>query len=225
MGKTETDHQPTRKEQNVKTHQLTAPTLIALVGLPSSGKSTIARLLSEMLNVRHLDIDDDARTPYFGEPVANDGTDPAIDKQDRDEMAGAYDILFGLMQGFLHAGKSVITTCTLSSEKYGQRRLEAMFETLKAQNEALRLPNHLVQAAELSDAELQERIDERLKGGYTGATRSAERVRELEKRFNPIILPHLALNTAAPYKPGASAMTALEYIMDSQVDIATVEVA
>jgi len=194
---------------------LIAPTLVSLVGVPSSGKSTIATILKNTLGVRHLDIDADVRAPYFGVPPDNDGTDETIARRDRIEMAGAYDILFGLMQGFLRAGRSLITSCTMSSEEHGQRRLDAMFTALKSKNRDLLL-RVIWCKPELSDQDLQSRIEARLASGYTGATTSARRVRDLEALFNAIVLPHLVLNTVAPDDPSTSAKIAIEYVVNPQ---------
>lgn len=91
-------------------------TFLAIVGPPGTGKSTLAALVAKATSIRHVDIDDNVRTLYFGKPRANDGTNSEIERLDRLEMAGSYDIFFGIIEGFFHAEKPLIATCTLSSE-------------------------------------------------------------------------------------------------------------
>ncbi len=169
--------------------KLETQTLIVLAGWPGVGKSTVAKILAERFNIRHIDIDDDVRTTYFGVPPANDGTDPEIDKRDRAEMGGSYTIFFGLIEGFLQAGRSLIVTSTLSSKKHGQDRLMAI--CAKYPHARLRL---LWLKPDLDDEEIKRRLDQRMAAGYTGGTRSVMRIRELEKRYEPIVIPHHVLD-------------------------------
>lgn len=182
-------------------------TLVAFVGWPASGKSELARRIATILNERHIDIDDDARVPYFGKPVPNDGTDPAIKARDDAEMAGSYNILFGLVSGYMRAGRSLIVTATLSSKKWGQDRLKSVYE---------QYPNAKVRVIwckpNLTDTELEERLSAR-SANYTGATSSVSRLRELEKRYEEIELPHLELDTSMPENIGGCVDEAIAYIL------------
>jgi predicted kinase len=185
--------------------KLQTETAIVVCGIPASGKSTIAKILAKTFDVRHYDIDDDCRVPAFGQPIPNDGIDPVIDARDRDEMAGSYSILFGYVDGFLRARKSIIATCTLSSNRWGQQRLGAIYQQHPEARTKM-----IWCKPKLTDGELQERLNERTAKDYTGATSSVTRIRELEGRFESIVLPHLELDTAKPI--GVCVEKTLDYI-------------
>ncbi len=90
-----------------------------------------------------------------------------------------------------------------------------MFHNLENENHNARL-RIIWCKPELSDEELQRRIDLRMASGYTGGTRTAARIRELERRYEPIILPHLVLDTASPHDPISPVETAIDYITNVQ---------
>lgn len=168
------------------------PTVGFFGGLPCSGKSELARRISQRLGWRHIDIDENIRLPIFGKPTPNDGTDPAINARDIKEMSGSYDILFATIDTFLTKEMSLLVTATLSSKKWGQDRLVALMEKHPKAN--LRV---IWCKPQLTDEELAARLKERCAKGYVGATTDPARVRELEKRFEPIVIPNtLVLDTS-----------------------------
>jgi len=185
---------------------LVTPTLIVLCGWPVSGKSTLAKRIAEFFGIRHIDIDDTIRTPILGKPAPNDGTSPEVNKHDIQEMSASYDILFATIDAFLKRGFSLVATATLSSKKWGQDRLWALCE--QHQQAKARI---IWCKPELTDEELAARMTERAKH-YTGATSDPKRVRELQGRYEPIVIPHLELNTAPPNTVEESLAQALDYI-------------
>lgn len=184
-------------------------TLIVFVGPPGSGKSELAkRTLSDLgPRLTHYDIDD-IRKDNFGQPVDNDGTDPAIKDRDDREMAGTYNIMFGFIDGFLRAQHPLMITCTLSSKRWGQNRLIEI---------CARYPEAKIRIIwcwpEITKEQLAKRFENRAAAGYVGATQSADRAWELRKRYEPIEIPHLKLDTGPRFTPEQSAQEALAYIL------------
>lgn len=197
--------------------KLKQPTLVVFCGWPSSGKTAVAEKIKVILNangspIRHFDIDEDVRTPHFGKPTPNDGTDSAIDAQDKNEMGGSYRILMGLVDGYLKAGRSILITATFSNKKWGQDVLAGVCGQHPHANVRIIWCNPT-----LTDEELAARIAEKVWSGYTGATTSVARIRELQKRFDPIKLQgSIAINSGPPNTVNMSVEEALDYILSPQ---------
>lgn len=190
--------------------KLIDPTLIMLVGPPGTGKSTLAGIIHPQLGVRHWDIDE-IRELFFGKAVSNDGTDAAIKARDDAEMAGTYNILLGVIDGYLRAGHSLMLTCTLSSKKWGQDRVKVICE---------RYPQARIRIVllwpEIALEDLRARFAGRAQSGYIGATTDPDRAWELRNKYDHIELPHLTLDTGPAHTPQACAAEAVRYILDVQ---------
>jgi predicted kinase len=183
--------------------QLTQPTLIVVCGLPLSGKTEYSERIGAELGIRAIDIDRDLRMPVLGPPGAS-GT-PLDGKQ----MGAAYALMFCAIEQHLKFGWSAVFTATFSSHKWGQTVLDNLFSGY---------PDFHVRIVwcvlgENTDEEIQRRIDKR-EAIYTGPVRSIARFRELEAKYDPIVLSgHLRLDTSPTRPIEECAAEALRYVL------------
>src|SRR3989344_728801 len=173
-------------------------------GLPSTGKTSIARGLLPLLKphypgIRHVDIDDEFRLPFMGMPHPHPEESQEIEHKDVAQMSEAWNMLFFWMERALTRSWPYIFTATMSSKKWGQDRLWALRD--KFPQATFRVISCFVDVPPDSDVEreiISERIEKRRREGYTGATNSYERWVVLRNRYEPIVVPHLRVDTARP---------------------------
>lgn len=93
------------------------PTIVIGCGWALSGKTTAMARASELLGIRHLDIDTSFRTPVFGQPPKKPST-PQEMQNEADEMLASYRIMSRAADEFLRLGRSLVVTATFSKPIY-----------------------------------------------------------------------------------------------------------
>lgn len=184
------------------------PNLIVVCGWPASGKTTIAELLGATLELRVLDIDSNVRYPIFGAPHPHPDSSPELRKKDIEEMAASYELLITAAGTYLKLHRSLIITATFSRKK-GQEDLIALCQKY------LDVKLSVIWCIPQNDnpQEIEHRLRLRVEGGnYFGAVNSLPRYNEVKNRYEPILLPHLQINTSSPETPKSLLPSILEYI-------------
>jgi len=181
--------------------------LVAVIGLPLTGKSAIARGVSQMFGIRHLDIDDDIRLPIFGKPDADPYRDEARRAAASAEMGQAYDLLLAAAESCLILGRSVILTATFS-----RKSSRAKLLVLEARYNALLRVIWCHSDGYDTDEAVAARLAGRVFGvNYFGGCNSVEHYRDDQKRYEPMSLPHREIDTFR-YGPGECIEFALDYV-------------
>ncbi|MEK7181168.1 MAG: AAA family ATPase [Patescibacteria group bacterium] len=194
--------------------ELEKPKIVVFCGKPLSGKSTIAKAVAEQIGAYLVDIDDNVRTPLVGMPHPHPNKFEELMQNDRLEMAAAYDLLFATIQTYMaRLKRSLVVTATFSRKAGGQDRLLSTWDSYK---ESVDLRVLWCNPRNFDDAEVLRRLASRSfgVGGYIGGVNSLERVREVEARFEPIMIPHIALDTSSPENEHACIVQALDYILN-----------
>ena len=181
--------------------------LVVVCGWPMAGKSTVARELSRKLGIHHVDIDDNIRFPIFGTPHPHPNSSPELMQKDREEIASSYELLMNAVDVYLRLSRSLIITATFS-RKIGQEKLKAVCD---------RYPNSELKVVQClpkndDDEEIQKRLSDRVFGkNCFSSVNSSERYNEVKNRFEPILLPHLKIDTTKPF--AFCIKEALEYLV------------
>jgi predicted kinase len=105
------------------------PTVVAIRGLPLSGKSTLARALGSRLRWHVIDVDD-MRHVGAGKPnrdeVANSHEDMATKRREGEDMRIAYTLLHEAIRVNIDLGRSLIVAAAYSRKASQQFLLDAM---------------------------------------------------------------------------------------------------
>ncbi len=189
-----------------------SPLVVAVAGLPAVGKGTLAKALSQALNVRYLDIDDNIRLPIFGPPHSNSYTDPVLMAQGRAEMGQSYDLLLHAAEAHLNLSRSVIVTATFS-HALARKNLQGVME--RHPEARLRVIWCRTRREEVELPEIERRLDPSVRkfgvNYFGGCTTLAHYLADKE-RYPDMDLPHLELDTFPPNTVEECARRALEFV-------------
>lgn len=186
----------------------TNPTLAVFCGWAISGKGTVAELVSRKLGIHWIDVDA-VRVLSFGPPNPHPNISEMAMNRDREEMKGAYDLLYAATEINLRAKRRLIITATFSRARYW----DPITETLGRHPETE--PRIIWCKPENdSDDEIRHRLEGRKFGiNSWSSVNSLERYHEVRSRFDPIQFPHLELDTSPPNTPEKCAEQAVAYIL------------
>jgi predicted kinase len=190
--------------------------LIVICGLPLSGKSTVARRLSPMLRIPHLDIDDNIRRPVFGLPHPHPETSSALMQQDVQEMLASYKLLLLAADCFLEQHRSLILTATFSRRTYREMLIATVCKHPQARLKVL-----WCYPTNDSIHELARRLEKRRHENNASSVNSIERYVEVKSRFEPLELPHLRIETSVPGTEEDMFRRAAEYVLGQEASVHT----
>lgn len=179
-------------------------------GLPLTGKSTIARALSERFGVVHLDIDETFRPGIIELPHPDPYSSEELTRVIRAEMVACYDLLFFSIGARLGLGRSTIATATLSRQLSQENLAKVVAEHPGTK---LRIIWCRASNGSDTDGELECRLAARRHGAsYFGGCTSVAHYRADQARYVPIALPHLAIDTFPPHTVEECVAAAVSYI-------------
>lgn len=193
---------------------LYSPTMIFICGWPFSGKSSLAERVKQALSVHHLDIDD-MRWLALGKPYPHPNESEDLMRRDRQEMGGAYRLVFATIDWHLEQGRTILATATLSNKPHGQEKLYSVCK--KYPDARVRV----VQCVPQGDTPevIARMMSQRDFGevGYKGAVNSPERYFEVKDRYHQIELPHVKVATwGSGNSIDDELRVALDYILSPQ---------
>lgn len=189
------------------------PLVILVAGLPLVGKSAIAKRISEELAIRHIDIDDTIGFPILGLPDPNPYRSQEKREKIKQRMGMCYELLIHSIEANIVLGHHIITTATFSNLrarenirsmmiKYPQTSLKVIWCRYTRDNETEEA------------AEIARRLEKRKFGeNYTGGCNSVEHYLDDKRRYTPMNLPHLELDTFPPHMIEECVTRALQYIL------------
>lgn len=185
------------------------PTLVALIGPPLLGKTTLGTEVARLLEVGFVDHEAHCRELFFGQfhgdPDANEEARKAFNTM----QAAAYDILFDVVRGQLRLGNSLVVAATFVSAFSKENLIKVVAD---------------VPGAELrpilcwTERDPDEVVEARMKGrvGYAGAmydlkTYRAQKARWIDESGNPKRpSPCFQLDTFPPYTVEECATAVIE---------------
>jgi predicted kinase len=183
--------------------------LTVLGGWPLSGKTTVARGLSNKLNRHWIDADD-LWVLCFGKPNPNPVTDEEKAK-DAQEVRRTYQLLVAAAAKNLEMGRSVIISAPFSR----QIGWSDVTEMLK-QFPEVHLKAIWCRPTADSEAEIKARLAERQFGVNSwSSVNTQDRYLAGREKFETPPIPHLVLNTSPPHTPAQSIDLALLYVQGS----------
>lgn len=183
--------------------------VIIFAGLPLTGKTTLAKRVSERLGVRHLDIDENIRFPIFGYPDPDPYRSSETREQSRFQSGWCYDLLFHALDAHLAMGYSVIMTATFSRKLYRENLLKII---AKHPNVLLKIVWCTARREDTEVEEVVRRLNSRGKD-HPGGCISVEHYLDDKRRYVPMDLPHLELDTFPPHTIEECTEKALQYIL------------
>lgn len=180
--------------------------LIIVCGWPLSGKTEIARLISQTLEIHWIDIDD-IRLLNFGKPNPYPNASNYLMEIDKAEMGGAYELLNTSAKLNLQIGRQLIITATFSRKKYW-KNLQQIGNPASMK---------IIWCKPINDS--IEEIKRRLSGRQFGincwsTVNSIERYLEVKTRFENPPPPYLELNTSPPNSVEECVQKAMAYLLD-----------
>lgn len=164
--------------------------MVAIRGLPLTGKTTLARELMKRLNVHFIDIDDGpARCAPAQEenPLRSD----EARARERRRMTVAYTTMHASIRSNLENGFSVIVVATYSREA----NEKLLREAVRAGGGTLRV---LWCIFDDTREEVERRVSGRLTRGEIGGCRSASHYFDDKSRYEETIFPCFRVNTSSP---------------------------
>ena len=184
--------------------------LIVVYGWPLSGKGTVARGISEALDIRHLDIDEHIRRPVFGVPRRHPEVSPVLMQRDTQEMLASYKLLLLAAECFLELHRPLILSATFSRCSY-----HAMLARLIGKHPDVQLK--LIWCCPTNDSakEIDRRLEKRRQENGASAVNSIDRYMEVKSRFQSIQLPHIQIDTSPPKAEKDAIGEALRYIRET----------
>ena len=169
--------------------------LVALAGLPGTGKSTLARLLAKELGALLLD-KDEVRSALFGGHVAyTAGQDDFV-----------MDVIYRTAE---HAARSGSVPCAVIDGRTYARREQV--EALVAYSERAGFDLRLIECTCEPDLARERLRQAHELGQHPAADREPRLYDRLAARAEPLDLPRLTLDTSAE-PPEALARRALDYV-------------
>lgn len=162
----------------------TRPTVTVIVGLPTTGKTTLGQALAKTSNLLLIDIDDGPAlcTKPHPHPVESEEDFDRL----RQVMRVRYRVLLSAIEANLCEGISHIAIATFSRHE-NQDRLRA----------AVRRSGGMLRVVwcqyDDTDEEVERRINERVQSGATGGVRSVKHYRNNREHYEGIKLPHLVV--------------------------------
>lgn len=161
-------------------------TVVAIMGLALSGKTTLGKELARRTGIHHIDIDDDAaRCAPPQEPdsyLSDEGR-----TRERRRMRIAYTILHEAVKANLQAGWPVIVSAMYSrkdSQEFLRRAVEENGGKLKL----------IWCAFNDTEEEVSRRIDKRISCNEAGGVHSVSHYFEGKSRYEGTDLSHLKIN-------------------------------
>lgn len=160
-------------------------TVIAITGVPTSGKTSLGRALATATGLHFVDIDEGPAScapPQEPNPFGSD----EMQKRERTRMAIAYTILHAAVEANLAQGFSIIISATYS--RHGSQD----FLSAAVQKNGGNLKVVWCQYNDTPE-EVGRRIQDRLERGTVGGVRSMEHYLNDKQRYAGIKLPHIVV--------------------------------
>ncbi len=181
--------------------------IVAVTGHPGVGKSTLGRELARLTNLKHLDIDEQARDlePVLGEPpVANWFVNSM-------RMMSKYALIHSRAADSLALGDPVLLTATYSHETYVHALRTVLGDTYRRFAKLEETPLRIFEL-DAPEESLALRIAERRRAGSNSDVLTLEHVMELRRRYIPIPGDDVIhINTGLPIQQNVEQiLTALE---------------
>lgn len=160
-------------------------TVVAIVGLPTSGKSSLGRALAKATSFHFVDIDEGPAScapPQEKDPYQSE----EMRARERARMTVAYTVLHAAIEANLAQGFSAIVAATYSSvgaQHFLDQAVERGGGNLK------------VVWCQYRDSpdEVERRIRDRLTRGLPGGCRSTDHYFDDKRRYEDIQLPHVVV--------------------------------
>ena len=184
--------------------------VIMIAGLPLVGKTTIAKAISEILGIRHLDIDENIRFPVFGLPHPESYSDRILKSEGQREMGQSYDLLRYAIEAHIVLNRSVIATATFSHH-IARSNMVALME--KYPGVKLRVIWCCPTCREEEEVEeIKQRLTRRTFGvDYFGGCTTIEHYLNDRHRYPPMNLSHIAVDTFPPHSVEECVTQVLSY--------------
>lgn len=162
--------------------------VVAIMGVPLSGKTTLGNALSRRIGVHFIDIDDGparCALPLDPEPLATE--EKAAETRKR--MAIRYSVLHEAISANLRQGFPLIVAATYASKS----SQEFLRRAVKENGGALKLIECVFND---ENGEVERRIHYRHANGETGGCRSISTYRADKGKYEGPNLPHFTVNTS-----------------------------
>lgn len=187
------------------------PTAVVIVGLPTSGKTILGKLLAKQTGFHFIDIDDGPAQCTYPQ-VDNPYTSPEALERKRVLMKISYNVLFAAIEENLREGLSIIAAATFSRHE----RQEKLQEIATRNNARLR-----VLWCQYSDThgEVERRIKERVRKRKRGGVRTMRHYEEDMNSYACIKLPHLVVKTDPGVDDDALLQEVVSYIEQNEYDV------
>lgn len=160
-------------------------TVVAVIGLPTSGKSTLGRALAEATELHFIDIDD-GPTSCAPSREENPYGSKASRIRERQRMAIAYKTLNGAIEANLFHGFSIIISACYPRESYR----EILAGIVRRAGGCLRII-----WCQYSDSleEVERRVGERVVSNSSGGCRSISHYLDDKSRYEDVKMPHVVI--------------------------------
>ncbi|MDO8582384.1 MAG: AAA family ATPase [bacterium] len=165
--------------------KLTGRTVIAVTGLPTSGKTELMKALAAALGVHYVDIDDGPAKCGPLQEMDPHATEESLAREGR-RMRVAYTVLHAAVEGNLGQNFPLVICATYS--KHGSQ--DFLKKAVESQGGILK-----VVLCEYDDTleEVTRRIEKRINTGTTGGCRSVAHYYTDKGKWEGIKLPHLVV--------------------------------
>ena len=164
------------------------PTCIAIAGIPTSGKTTLGRVLSATTGIRFIDSNEFARFAPLADP-ATFQTDEGRERE-RARMRIIYSLTHAVAEAYLEADMRIIAAATYSKEA-SQQRLAKIVERAGGILKILWCQYDMKDEAEVARRLADRATRNDLVAGEVAIT--AEYLREQIGRTDGIKLPHIVV--------------------------------
>ncbi|HAZ17130.1 MAG: hypothetical protein A3H59_01880 [Candidatus Jacksonbacteria bacterium RIFCSPLOWO2_02_FULL_43_9] len=175
--------------------------VLAMCGVPCSGKTSLGRILEQRMGWLFLDIDEIARQNGL-QLIIDPSNSADATLRDRIRMDNVYDLLHIRVARELNRGISAIVVATYSRRE----RFNALQENVAIAGGELKVVRCVFT---ITDEEVQRRLE--LRDGDGGCVTIAH-VRDVVNRFEDIVYPQLTVNTDTTESVDTIVDTILEYM-------------